>query len=222
MLATSGPGYAQAPASSIDVAPTTLDLKGGEAGLFYVTNHGTRPLTIEIEALDWRQLGDNGTDTLSPSETLFTSPPVARIAPETRQSVRVMAQPGADRREGTYRLRVSELPDPAGARNGVHVLLQFSIPVFVGHVAGAVPQLAWDARASQGGIIVTARNNGRDAVKLSKLAINGNAIDRSPFIYILPGAEHRFAAKAVAGPLHLTGYDARSGHNLAADIPAPP
>jgi fimbrial chaperone protein len=112
-LILAAPAFADTPAgtSSFDVSPTTLELKSGQAGLFYVTNHGVRPVTIQIEALDWRQ--NDGADVLAPSETLLTSPPLAHISPGVRQSVRVLARPAGDRSESTYRLRVSELPDTA-------------------------------------------------------------------------------------------------------------
>ena len=51
--------FAQQPAGTqLDVAPTTLDLKPGVAGLVYVSNHGDRPVTVHIEAMDWRQDGN--------------------------------------------------------------------------------------------------------------------------------------------------------------------
>jgi fimbrial chaperone protein len=204
-------------ATSFDVSPTTLDMKTGEAGLFYVTNHGERSVTIQIEALDWRQ--KDGADVLTPSETLLTSPPLAHISPGVRQSVRVLARPAGDRSESTYRLRVSELPDTAAdTSSGVHVLLQFSVPVFVGHSASAAPDLAWDAIATPQGAAVSVSNKGRQAVKLEGLTLNGKNLGPSAFVYVLPGASQHFPAVAVSGTLHLSGHDTRSGRNLALDI----
>lgn len=201
--------------TSFDIAPTTLDLKAGEAGLFYVTNHSAQPVTIQIEALDWSQ--QNGADTLSPSRTLFTSPPIARITPGTRQSVRVLARPAGDG-PAAYRLRVSELPDAGRDSNGVKVLLQFSVPVFVGHDPRRAPELVWHAAGTPGGARISVHNQGRQTVKLTGLKLNGASLDGGAFSYVLPGATRMFQAPPVQGPLHLTGHDARSGRDMALDL----
>ncbi len=212
VLLLAAPAFADAPDTSFDVAPTTLDLKAGEAGLFYVTNHGDAPVNIQIEALDWNQ--QDGADAVAPSQSLFTSPPLARISPGTRQSVRVLARPPGDKAENAYRLRVSELPDAAESGSGVKVLLQFSVPVFVGHDARDAPDLVWNAATEAGGLQISVRNQGRDTVKLTGLQLNGVTLNGGAFLYVLPGATRRIPAASVSGPLHLTGRDARSGRDL--------
>jgi len=211
-LLAPGAAFADAGATLFDVAPTTLDLKAGEAGLFFITNHGTKPVTIQIEALDWRQA--DGADQLSPSKSFFTSPPLARVAPGARQSIRVLARP-AGGGEAAYRLRVSELPDPDAKGSGVQVLMQFLMPVFVDH-RDAPPQLAWAAREENGKRVVTARNMGPEAVKLDSLALNGAATPAG-LIYILPGASRSFSAPS--GATHVSGHDARSGRAVTTDLP---
>ena len=86
VLAAAPPARAQTPAppqTVLDVAPTTLELEPDRAGLFFVTNHGVHPVTVQIEAMDWHQrnTGAGAPDRLTPSTTLLTSPPMARIAP---------------------------------------------------------------------------------------------------------------------------------------------
>jgi fimbrial chaperone protein len=211
-LAAPIPVFADAANTMFDVAPTTLDLKAGEAGLFFVTNHGTRPVTIQIEALDWRQA--DGADQLSPSDSFFTSPPLARLQPGARQSIRVLARP-TGRGEAAYRLRVSELPDPNIESTGIRVLMQFLVPVFVDH-QNTAPKLAWAAREENGRRVVTARNMGQDAVKLDGLALNGAAVPAG-LVYILPGASRSFSA--ATGVTHVSGRDARSGRAVAFDLP---
>jgi P pilus assembly chaperone PapD len=207
------PAMADADNTLFDVAPTTLDLKTGEAGLFYITNHGSKPVAIQVEALDWQQA--DGADKLSLSQTLFTSPPLARIPAGARQTVRVLARGAADGSEAAYRLRVSQLPDDTMRGIGIQVLMQFIVPVFVNH-KDAAPQLTWSARDMDGKHLLTARNLGRQAIKLDDLTLNGATMPEK-LIYILPGASHDFAA--VAGPAHIAGHDARTGHPIRADLP---
>ena len=197
LLLTALPAAADAPSTSMDIAPTLVQLKPGAAGLFYVTNHGAAPLTVEIQAMDWAQNG--GRDVLSPSAAFFTSPPVVTIAPGVRQSVRLL---------------VSELPDPAADAGRVKVLLQFSVPVFAG-VAGN-PALAFSARRDGEAVILSAVNHGLAPVKLSGPKLGGIILDRGP-VYLLPGSHRDFTVTGAAS-LHLMAHDALSGRDFDTDV----
>ena len=194
------------PSTTLDVAPTTLELKPGAAGLFFITNHGARPVTVQIEAADWRQ--ENGRDITAPSQELLASPPLAHIAPGARQSVRVMARPSGND-ERAYRLLVSELPDSDAGGEGVHVLLQFSVPVFVRHDPRGVPQLSWSS--ARGRLI--AANTGAQTVKLDSVIIDDAR--RPGLVYLLPGASRDIGP---VGEGHVRVHDERSGTDIAADI----
>jgi len=207
-LMTVLPAMAQdVPSTSMDIAPTLVQLKPGAAGLFYVTNHGAAPLTVEIQAMDWRQQG--GRDVLSPSAAFFTSPPVVTIAPHARQSVRLLAT-----KPGAYRLLVSELPDPAVDAGRVKVLLQFSVPVFAG--ALGTPAIAFSARRDGGAVLLSAVNHGTAPVKLSGPRLGGIVLDPGP-VYLLPGARRDFTITGAAS-LHVTAHDVLSGRDFDTDV----
>lgn len=209
LLAALGPcaGQAALPDVTMDVAPTTLDLKSGVPGLFFVTNHGSRPVTVQIEAMDWRQ--QEGRDRLTPSNDLLVSPPMARIAPGARQSVRVMAR-GARRGERDFRLLVGQLPDAAAPDDGVRVLLQFSVPVFVDHDPRASAHLEWSSR---NGMLMLA-NAGAEAAKLEGLTVDG--VPRGGLFYLLPGSAR--ALGPLSGPAQVRVHDGRAGQDSAADV----
>jgi fimbrial chaperone protein len=212
LLLSALPAAADAPSTSMDIAPTLLQLKPGAAGLFYVTNHGAAPLTVEIEAMDWAQR--DGRDILSPSAVFFTSPPVVTIAPGARQSVRLLAS-----KPGAYRLLVSELPDPTADAGRVKVLLQFSVPVFAAleneKNAGA-SALAFSARRAGEAVILSAVNHGVAPVKLSGPKLGGVVLDQGP-VYLLPGTRRDFTVTGAAS-LHLTAHDALSGRDFDTDV----
>jgi P pilus assembly chaperone PapD len=201
------PALADAPSTAMDIAPTLVRLAPGMAGLFYVTNHGAAPLTVEMRAMDWRQ--DAGRDLLSPSSAFFTSPPVVTIAPGARQSVRLLAQ-----KPGAYRLLVSELPDPAADPGQVKVLLQFSVPVFAGDLG--TPLVSFSASRDGAGLVLHAVNSGPAPVKLSGPTLGGIVLDRGP-VYLLPGARRDFSVTGAAS-LHLTAHDVLSGRDFDADV----
>ena len=191
----------------MDIAPTLARLEPGKAGLFYVTNHGAAPLTVEVRAMDWAQ--NEGRDVLSPSNAFFTSPPVITIAPGVRQSVRLLAE-----KPGAYRLLVSELPDPAADPGRVKVLLQFSVPVFAGELG--TPLLSFRARHDGEGLVLSAVNRGPAPVKLAGPTLGGIVLDRGP-VYLLPGAQRDFSVSGAAS-LHLTAHDVLSGRDFDADV----
>jgi fimbrial chaperone protein len=211
------PAMADAPSTAMGIAPTLVQLKPGAAGLFYVTNHGTAPLTVEIQAMDWRQR--DGRDVLSPSADFFTSPPVVTIAPQARQSVRLLAT-----KPGAYRLLVSELPDPAADPGRVKVLLQFSVPVFAApdiEKGLGVPALAFTARRDGEALMLSAVNHGTAPVKLSGPKLGGVVLDPGP-VYLLPGARREFTVPNIsvggAASLHVTAHDVLSGRDFDTDV----
>jgi fimbrial chaperone protein len=209
------------PAGTIEIAPTTLDLKPGKAGLFYVTNSGAHPAVLQLQPMDWTQA--NNESVLVPSNTLIASPPLLRIAPGERQIVRLLADTGAQNREADYRLLVSELPDPLGASGAVRVLLQFSVPVF----AASAPKPAaaqWSAAVRDGKLALALANNGDAALKIIALSLarDGGVLAPVPcgLVYVLPGARHVWMLpRGDAATLRIAAQDARSGASLDAEIP---
>jgi fimbrial chaperone protein len=213
-----------APAKTLEVAPTTLELADGQPGLLYVANHSTSPVTVQIDIYDWQQPGND--DHLVLSDTAFVSPPLTTIAPGERQIVRVLAEPGLRAQETGYRLRVSELPDATQKAGGVQVLLQFSIPAFVGGTKNA-GALDWTATAKDSAVELVAHNGGNRAVKLAGLHASSREgrsanIAADAVTYILPGSAHAWDIAtrdfAQASQLHIEATDERAHAPVTADI----
>ncbi len=211
---------APAAAGSLEVAPTTIELApGATKGVLYVTNRDTQPIVAQVEAFDWRG------DTLTRSDALMVSPPMARLMPGERQTVRLAlpAAGGADER--SYRLIVSELPDPqAKPSNGVRVLLRLSIPVFAEAGSGTRAALAWSARAAADGIVLTVRNDGARRAKLDALSLatpDGAKTKIDGLAYVLAHDARSWTLKAHAAPgamLTVSGTDETAGAPLSAQV----
>jgi len=221
-----------AAAASIEIAPTTIDLPlGSRTAVFYVVNHGSKPIVTQVQGFDWRQ--DDSADRLAPSQSLMISPPMARLAPGQRQIVRLAIAPdAATPDEHAYRLLVSELPDPmARASQGIRILLQFSVPVFQESARQSQAHLVWGAMQRSGGLVITARNSGGRHVKLSNLAVaaqDGQPATMAPktFAYILAGASHSWTLPArnfrSGETLHVTGRDGSTGAAIDASLVVAP
>jgi fimbrial chaperone protein len=197
-----GPAFA----ASLEVAPTKLviDGKSGSATLS-LANRGTVPIIVQLEGFIWEQ--KDGNDVLTPTDSVLVSPPMARIPPGGKQTVRIMARgdakPGVER---TFRLFASELPDPStNEARTIRVLLQFNVPVFVNTPVVAAPQLAWEAQSGDKGLVLNARNLGRAHTKFTKVEVvtqSGRRVAASTqgVPYVLAGAARPFMVAGSFGP----------------------
>jgi fimbrial chaperone protein len=190
--------------ASLEVAPTKLVVDGKGATTLTLANRGAEPIIVQIEGFSWEQAG--GEDVLKPSKDVLVSPPMARIAPGGKQTVRVMVKPGGEPgKERTYRILASELPDPVtNDPRTIRVLLQFNIPVFASVHANAAPQVAWDASAGANGLALSARNLGAAHVKFTKLELispSGKrmAIKSKGIPYVLAGATRNWTIGGAFG-----------------------
>jgi len=99
-----------------------------------LTNEGDSPIALQADINHWAQT-PNGVDQLTLTEDLILSPPIIRLAPRSRQVVRLaLLRPADPLRQLTYRLVVREVPEASGgAQNTIRVpiALALSMPVFI-------------------------------------------------------------------------------------------
>ena len=132
---------AGAAAGNLTVAPTRIDLGAGRtAGVVSLHNNAATPVTVQVQTFAW--LGSVATSDLTPTRELLAVPAVLEIPPGEKRPIRVALRgvPGGER-EDSYRLIVTEVPEPAKG-GGVQFALRFSLPVFV-TPKGALPQPHW-------------------------------------------------------------------------------
>jgi fimbrial chaperone protein len=196
--------FAPALGASLEVAPTKLVVDGKGATTLTLANRGAEPIIVQIEGFSWEQIG--GEDVLKPSKDVLVSPPMARIAPGGKQTVRVMVKPGGEQgKERTYRILASELPDPVtNDPRTIRVLLQFNIPVFASAPAKTSPQVAWDASAGASGLALSARNLGAAHVKFTKLELvsptgKRTAVKSKGVPYVLAGSTRNWTIGGAFG-----------------------
>lgn len=191
--------------ASLEVAPTKLVIDGKTgAATLNLANRGTVPIIVQLESFTWAQA--DGQDVLKPTDAVLVSPPMARIPPGGKQTVRIMVRPGATPgTERTFRLFASELPDPATSEaHTIRVLLQFNVPLFVNTPAVAAPQIKWEARADATGLAVHAKNLGPAHAKFTKIEVVTPSGRRLPATsqgvpYLLAGATRPFQVEGSFG-----------------------
>lgn len=171
-----------ATADGISVFPTTLILEEkGQISSLTIRNESNRSGTYELAGYLWTQV--DGEDRLSLDRSFIVSPPVVTLRPGEERIVRVGL---IDKRQGgpeerAYRLRISELPDPAApADANLNVRLQIILPVFA---PGLNDDLLLDFSADRSGddrICLHVTNQGATHAKLVWVAPATSGARKAP------------------------------------------
>tara|TARA_R110001592_G_scaffold59660_8_gene181088 strand:+ start:1466 stop:2176 length:711 start_codon:yes stop_codon:yes gene_type:complete len=185
-------------ASSFTVDPVLVKLNSAKpTAALTLRNTEDRPLTIEVEALDWAQ--SDGEDSLSSSRHLIAVPPIFTLQGGEQQIVRVgLRNPQAEAIEQAFRLLFKEVPQLAVNGQGLRIALRVSLPVFVAPEGPAPKVLDWRARVIDGQILeIRSENHGAvhwrnaDMEVLRKSDLSSLAVDKS-LVYILPGTSRQW------------------------------
>lgn len=167
-----------------------------------VVNEGDTELVMQADLFEWKQKAD-GTDELTPTEDLILAPPILKLAPRSRQVLRLAnLKPVPPGEQLTYRMIVREIPEATPPQPGVQiqVALAFSLPVFI-TPPGAKQQLVCDAkRKSPEVIVASCENTGQAYAQPVSFVLRGASGDvllshEVSGGYILPKARRQFELK---------------------------
>ncbi|HET7731920.1 MAG TPA: fimbria/pilus periplasmic chaperone [Usitatibacter sp.] len=172
-----------------------------------ITNESDDELVMQADVYTWAQKPD-GEDELTLSEDLILAPPILKLAPRSRQVVRLAAvrTPKTDK-QLTYRMIVREIPEAVAQPKNIQlqVALAFSLPVFISPPGIKSDLQCRTDRAARDAVKVTCENQGaayaqaRDftlsTASGQKLATRENAI------YVLPGVKRSVDMKRAEGPI---------------------
>src|SRR5580704_11045284 len=157
-------------AASLQVAPVLVEVPApGATSALKLRNEGNRPLDAQIRIFRWTQV--DGNDTLTPTNDVAASPPLASLRPNTDYTVRIVRtakEPVVN--EESYRLLIDEIPAAAAAQTAtVKIALRYSIPVFFTAPALAAPKLSWDLQQRDKKPAIVVSNAGSRRIRLAKL-----------------------------------------------------
>lgn len=185
-----------ASAGSFRISPTLAEVvPGASVASFHVTNSGTEPLPMQIEAFAWTQ--DEGADRHVPAADLVIVPRIATIPPGQTQLIRVARRSAAREREVAYRIHFVELPLAGGTSSvEVRTTVRFDVPLFF--AAGDDPaKLRWSlALAADGKARLNAENLGGQYVRVASLRLvdarGALLAERKGPLYVLAGRASRW------------------------------
>jgi fimbrial chaperone protein len=172
-----------------------------------VTNEGDDELVMQADVYSWHQK-PSGEDDLALSEDLILSPPILKLAPHSRQVVRLarVGAPSLDQ-QLTYRMIVREVPEArkeASKDVRLQVALAFSLPVFI-TPPGLKRQLDCQGRrAAPDTVTVTCNNSGALYAQPRELAQSAGGrrlASKDSGFYILPGLKRTYDLRDTQGPI---------------------
>lgn len=195
--------------ATFSVSPVRIYLQARErATAITVDNEGDGEVVLQGEVFQWTQKAD-GTDVLTPTDDLILAPPILKVAPKSRQVLRLAnLKPVPPGEQLTYRIIVREVPEAAVPKEGVQikVSLAFSLPIFI-TPPGAKQRLVCAAKRGSPDLLLATCENQGDAyaqpVNFAVRTATGTVLMSQDIAggYILPKMRRQFELKRPAsGP----------------------
>ncbi len=124
-----------AAASPFSISPVRIYMAPRDRAIaITIANDGNEELVMQADLYSWKQKA-NGEDDLVLTEDMILSPPILKLAPKSRQVVRLaMLRPRPPGEQLTYRMIVREIPEAKPAADSelkLQIALAFSMPVFI-------------------------------------------------------------------------------------------
>lgn len=204
--------FCPAIAGTFEVNPIRVDLSpSSRTAALTVRNSGSDQVVVQISVMAWSQ--EQGRDLLNATEDILISPPIATIAPDREQIIRVGLRRAPDaKKELSYRLFLQEVPPPPKPGfQGLQVALRIGLPVFVGPREGpARALLTWDAQLRDSDVVkLKMQNNGTGHIQVSDVELSLPSEQQplaahSSLVYVLPGQSHEWDLKLRHGGVKKT------------------
>jgi fimbrial chaperone protein len=167
-----------------------------------ITNEGDEELVMQADLYLWKQKPD-GEDELTLTEDLFLSPPIIKMAPKSRQVVRLARLNAIKSTDQlSYRVIVREIPEAKPAKEDLQlqIALAFSMPIFI-TPPNATPKLDCTVeKAAPDSFKAICENTGNAYSHPTQLVLKNSdgvkiASDEAG-AYLLPGTKRSFELKS--------------------------
>jgi fimbrial chaperone protein len=201
-------GSLTAEAGDFSVSPVRIFMTPRDRAVAVtVTNEGDQEVVMQADLYTWKQK-PGGDEDLVLTEDMILSPPILKLAPKSRQVLRLARlTPAPAGSQVTYRMIVREIPEARTPSTDPQVLvaLAFSLPVFI-TPPGAKPKLECDlARTAPNAVNAVCKNTGNAYAQPRGFVLNGvggaKLASRDTGGYILPDITRTFELKQADGKI---------------------
>ena len=195
-------------AAEFSVTPVRIFMAAKDRAVaITVVNESDEEIVMQADLYSWHQKPD-GEDDLILTEDMILSPPILRLAPKSRQIVRLARLAAAPANgQVTYRMIVREVPEAKAPSKDLklQIALAFSLPVFI-TPPGAKRQLSCGVeRVASDTVNAVCENTGNayaQPVAFALVAESGSQLAlRDTGGYILPDIKRGFAIKSQGAPI---------------------
>ena len=157
-------------AQVLAVQPVNIFLHAGEqATTLGVTNQAATDTAVQVRAYLWTQ--KDGVDTLTPTNDLLVSPPIATISARSTQIIRLVQKTSPAQKETTYRILVDQIPS-AASPGMIRIVLRLSIPIFAEPMVRANPHDTFKLERHGDTLTLIGSNDGNRHDALHKLELH--------------------------------------------------
>ena len=198
-----------------------------------ITNEGDTEVVLQADLNAWNQKSD-GTDEQTPTEDIILSPPIVKLAPNTRQVIRLaMLKPADATRQLTYRMIMREVPEALPNLDKtiqLPIALALSMPVFITPPSAKRIVNCSVSRGAESALNISCANTGTAYAQVREVLVKRGEVTLAKFeggSYILPGAQKIIVATGTgaqpiaAGPVQINvGFD--DGKSQIFDVILPP
>lgn len=195
-----------AEAGAFSVSPVRMYMAPRDRAIAVtINNEGDDALVMQADVYVWKQK-PGGEDELTLTEDMILSPPILKLAPRSRQVVRLaMLRPRPTTEQLTYRLIVREVPEakPADKNVQLQLALAFSLPVFI-TPPGAKRQLGCAIdRVNANTVRANCENTGNAYAQPREFVLTSASGEKLAILdsggYILPSIKRSFEIKRTDG-----------------------
>lgn len=199
-------------AGAFSVSPVRLYFEPRDRAVAVtLVNEGDAEIALQADISTWMQ-DAAGVDTLELTEDLIVAPPSLKLAPHSKQVVRLaLLVPRDLSRQMTYRLVVREVPEVMTAKeSGIQlpIALVLNMPVFVTPKGARYEMQCALTPGMAGATGVTCANSGSAYAQVRSIELSRNGKTLARFeggLYILPGAKKTLQLKPEDGALVTPG-----------------
>lgn len=196
-------------ASGLSISPIHIHFAPGEKiATITLKNTSDEPITLQTKLYQWRQA--EGQDNYVPTQDLIASPAMFKIAPRSKQLVRIALrnpEPSAPEQQKTYRLVLNQILPMAVKTKPktdlINTKLKITLPIFIDPKTIST-QLVAKKMGSSVEIIntgnVTRLINQIEWLKADHSLV---AAPQAVFIYLLPGSHYTLPVAAKATTLKV-------------------
>lgn len=196
-----------------------------------ITNEGDTEVVLQADLNAWNQKTD-GTDEQMPTEDIILSPPIIKLAPNTRQVIRLaLLKPADASRQLTYRMIMREVPEALPNLDKtiqLPIALALSMPVFITPPSAKRVVNCSAARSAESALNISCGNTGTAYAQVREMLVTRGAATLARFeggSYILPGAQKIIIATGeqpiAAGPA-LINVSFDDGKSQSFEVMLPP